>query len=201
MLNKQIQLDLFEQGPKIKKVKEEPTGSQISPTRSKFPTQFCALVACSIIIIIVTFALGIERGKVIGNVIAEKKISSNYLLASVENKEKQISDISDEISIKDSETQKASIKASIVNKQPEKKEKNVRLENARYIIQIVTYKKDSSYIKKEISKLQQKGYKTFIVSRGDYRIICTGEFNEKKTALIELEKLKNTYKDCFIKKI
>jgi len=187
MSQKQIQLEIFELGQKIKKGIRANRNSPPNSTESKFPTQSCIKVASSIIIIIMSFALGVEHGKSI----SQKQISSRFLVDS----KKQT--ITNEINLGDNKIPLT----PIVSKELEKKESNDKIIACEYIIQVATYKKNSSYVKKETTKLQQKGYNTLIITKGNFMEVCTGKFANKKIAKKYLKKLRQTYKDCFIRKI
>ncbi|MFC1753456.1 SPOR domain-containing protein [Thermoproteota archaeon] len=193
MSQKPEQLNMFKQDFKVKKLKEEPKDFPIAPSRpaAKFPTQICVKTSCVLIVLILIFTLGIERGKTI----SKKKIDTDYDTSSLAKVEKP--PIEKEIKL----TKAVIPKPAAPKKKLEKKKKTAKLNDSRYIIHIVTYKKDSSYIKKELDTLKKRGYKPFIKKSGKYVVICTGEFKNKKEAQTQLTKLKTTYKDCFIKKI
>jgi hypothetical protein len=151
MLQKQIQLEIFDLGRRLKR---ENTADKI-PTRNnlgpKFPIQLCVKIASVMLITIVSFTIGVEHGKSLYRnntfkpVIAEKKDTLQPKeikpLFSKDNTDKQVV-----------------------------KEKAVSFDE--YTIQVVTYKKDSSYVEKEISRLKQKGYAPFIIPRNDYIQLC-----------------------------
>lgn len=187
MNHKHVQLEIFEQSYKAKK--EASRNMYISEKMAdfKFPTKICIQTACLIIAIIISFALGVEKGKKVSRI----NSSPRYL---AENKPEKIKK---EISIKKREA----IETPIENKKLEKEEKNDTLMTSGYIIQVASYKKNSSYIQREVAKLESNGYKTTTVAGGDYMGICAGMFSDKKEAQKHLKQLQRTYKDCFIRKI
>ncbi|MFH1622422.1 MAG: SPOR domain-containing protein [Candidatus Omnitrophota bacterium] len=187
MDQKQIQLEIFEQTRKAKKETNKDRYVSENIVNLQFPTKICIQAACLIIAIIISFALGVEKGKKI----SKMDFSTRYL---AESKPKKITK---EISVKKQEV----IETPVENKKLEKKEKNDTLLTSGYIIQVASYKKNSSYIQKEVEKLKSNGYKTMTVAGGDYMGICAGMFSDKQEAQKHLKELQRTYKDCFIKKI
>lgn len=194
MSSKQIQLEIFERGHKNKKAATADGYPYEKSLEFKFPTQLCLKVACSIIIIVTSFTLGVERGKII----SKNKISNSYLA------EFQTKNIAKDATVK---TKEIPLKNEIIKKpvdfpkKIEKEEQNDKIEVSKYVIQVVTYKKNSSYIEKEIAKLKQNGYTTLTIPSGNYIQICAGKFTDEKDAREHLRKLKQTYKDCSIRKI
>ncbi|MBL7196886.1 MAG: SPOR domain-containing protein [Candidatus Omnitrophica bacterium] len=182
-----MQLEIFEQGPRVKK--EIKTHRDISGKTSefKFPTQLYIKFACLIIVIIMSFALGVERGKII----SRKEISTRFQADS------KSPEITKNIATKDEKIQKQPVD----NKKLEKKVKDEKIQTSGYIIQVASYKKNSSYIEKEITKLQRNGYDTLTISGGEYMGICAGKFTNKKEAQKHQKELQRTYKDCFIRKL
>lgn len=69
-----------------------------------------------------------------------------------------------------------------------------------YTIQIATFK-SFSLAKKEAQKVESSGEPVKIVSKKGYYKIYVGRFKTKKEAKSLLNKLKETYKDCFIRRI
>ena len=187
MSHKQIQLEIFERGSKTKKgLKVHRETSDNFPVH-RFPTQLCVKVACSIILLIMSFALGVERGKVI----SKRQISSRFLA------DGKTQEITKEFNVKNNKLKRP----PVAIKELENKEKSDKIIASEYIVQVATYKKNSSYVKRETAKLQKSGYKTLTITSGKYMQVCAGKFANKKIANKHLNKLKQIYKDCFIRKI
>lgn len=208
MPDKQVQLEFFEQSYKIRKGSEIPTRAHDVLQKTKFPTQACVILACALIIIIVIFTTGIERGKRI----AKNQTAAPQVAALAPDAQRAVA-----VRTAIPSPQPAPERSAIPQSQPiaqaikvtrpppdkklEKEEKNVTLSSSRYAIQVATYKKDSSYIQKEIAKLKQKGFATSVKTSGDYKIIFAGNFKNAKEAHEQVKLLKKTYKDCFVTKI
>ncbi len=66
-----------------------------------------------------------------------------------------------------------------------------------YTIQLVTHKK-RDYAESEIRLLKQKGLSAFILSSGDYFLVCYGQYENKEGAKKDLAAFRGRYKDCFL---
>ncbi|MDP8234488.1 MAG: SPOR domain-containing protein [Candidatus Saelkia tenebricola] len=77
---------------------------------------------------------------------------------------------------------------------------NVGEVDAKYTLQLVAYK-NLSYADAEKRKLTELGYSAYISEQGRYKIVYVGKYGNEKDAKKSLSKLKETYKDAFIKKI
>ena len=100
-----------------------------------------------------------------------------------------------------------------INKPSEKVEERVRLhktlecdskeqqkERSKYTIQVASFK-TKKYAKKEAERLQKKGIETLILPRGTHLIVCVGNFSEKHAATLSLNKLRQIYTDCFVRRL
>ena len=195
MSNKQVQLEIFEQGHQPQKSNRPYVQTDAPVAQSQLPVRISVIAACSIIVFIAVFALGIERGKSLEN--TKNSAPDHEIIAENTQSPAEVTPKIPAVPI----TQPIQEELTPINKTLEKDKKNDTLNPSRYAIQIATYKKDSSYVKKEIAKLKQNGFKPLIKTSGDYMIIYAGDFENKETAQEQLKKLKKTYKDCFIKKI
>jgi cell division protein FtsN len=194
--HKTMQLEIFEDILKAKKAQGPQGEAEDRIPNFKFPTQICVKAACLLIVVLVSFALGVERGKLI----SKNKVSTRMLAES-----KSLEEVVKEIVIKDEEQIP---EPAIEKEEPLVQENKVEEKAAEdaiatsgYLIQVASYKKNSSYIDKEIERLKQKGYSTKTISGKEYMGICAGNFSDKQEAQKHLKILKETYKDCFIKEI
>ncbi|MFC1645612.1 SPOR domain-containing protein [Candidatus Omnitrophota bacterium] len=183
----QTQLEIFEQSHRIKKGPRPHSDTLEKVADFKFPAQLCIKLACIIIVVIISFALGVERGKIL----SKKKVSTRVLA------DREPAKINKEVATKNDKIQKVPLD----NKKLEKKEESDKIQHSGYIIQVASYKKNSSYIDREIAKLKRNGYDTITISGNKYMGICAGKFSNKKEAQKYLKQLQRTYKDCFIRKI
>lgn len=71
---------------------------------------------------------------------------------------------------------------------------------AQYTIQVASISR-SENVKKELSRLENKGYHAFGLLKGKYTVICVGKFAAKDHAQDSLAKLKNKYPDCQVRKL
>lgn len=71
---------------------------------------------------------------------------------------------------------------------------------AQYTIQVASISR-SENVKKELSRLENKGYHAFGLLKGKYTVICVGRFAAKDHAQDSLAKLKNKYPDCQVRKL
>ncbi len=198
MSGKQIQLEIFQLDQKNKKMGRADSSLSEKSLEPKFPTQLCIKAASLVIVIIMSFALGIERGKVISrNRIPNSLIATDKPQNISQDIAQEVSLTTKEIVIKNDEIKKT----PVATKKLQKQEKDDSLRASKYVIQVVTYKKDSSYIEKEIAKLKLDGYSTMVIPSGNWIQICAGKFADEKDAQTHLRKLKQTYKDCKIRKI
>lgn len=71
---------------------------------------------------------------------------------------------------------------------------------ARYTIQLASYKK-SSAAQNEAQKLKNKGHSPLILTKGNYIILCVGNFADKEIAETKLSDLKKKYHDGIIRRL
>lgn len=124
-----------------------------------------------ILFAILTFSLGVERGKRI--------------------KEKIAADLQEDQLAEQTQQQK---------EEAIKEEATVELKKeGNFTIQVVSYKQ-KELAQKEIEILKRKYSDVFIVQNGQYYEICVGNFSNKQEAKQIVNDLNKRYKDCFIKK-
>ena len=73
-------------------------------------------------------------------------------------------------------------------------------QGAGYTIQVASFKTDS-YAQKEIKLLRKRGYEAVTLNKGEYVILCVGNFSDKEKAQSLLSELKRYYKDCSIRRL
>ncbi|MBU0549828.1 MAG: SPOR domain-containing protein, partial [Candidatus Omnitrophica bacterium] len=69
-----------------------------------------------------------------------------------------------------------------------------------YTIQVASFK-TKTYAQKEAVRLEQKGIKALLMPRGNFVIVCVGNFSQKQEANTSLTELKKIYQDCFIRRL
>jgi cell division protein FtsN len=71
---------------------------------------------------------------------------------------------------------------------------------ASYTIQVASFRKKTS-AQREIATLKKKGLVASVLSKGKYLVVCVGKFMQKDEAKSLLYKLKKRYQDCFIRRL
>lgn len=184
-MQRQFQLELF---------KFDQDDSKISK-REKYRPKFFSLVrvhekAISMVIIflivsLVSFSLGVEKGKGLATKQPEQREEKKFF---AELTKERVDEPKGRIA-EDSTEEKQSLKE-------EEKKKDI----SKYTVQVATFKTET-YAQKEAERLKKKGHLALIVPSGTYLTVCVGNFSEKQKARISLNQLKETYRDCFIRRL
>ncbi len=124
-----------------------------------------------LIIGIVSFSLGVKRGKYLA--LLEKKKQTK-----IEQKK----------TLEETKPVREKVKSPPIE------------EEVNYTIQVATYK-TKTYAQREADKLNEKGLKTLVLLKGKYVLLCVGKFLNKDEASVTLKKLKKRYQDCFIRRL
>ena len=77
---------------------------------------------------------------------------------------------------------------------------NFSVSEGAYTIQVASFKKEE-YANQEASSLRKKGYQIFVISKGNYSIVCVGKFSQERQAQLTLGHLKRKYKDSLIRRL
>ena len=125
-----------------------------------------------VILLVICFSLGVERGKRIA--IARREPAKEKVV--VEKKT-------------ETPTEEKISKEPVIVKEV----------SSAYVIQVAAYK-DNKQAEKEKELLEKRGYAAEIAKSGKYYIVYVAGFANTKKAETAAKKLKNRYKDCFIKK-
>ncbi|HDZ77330.1 MAG TPA: SPOR domain-containing protein [Candidatus Omnitrophica bacterium] len=182
--NKPTQLELFTPHVKNTTPKKRIQGSffeKIAPYEKNIILGICFLV-----IFIVSYALGIEKGRKIqtvdnnSNVI---QIPSTITTNKVIGKEP---------------IKKAN--SRIETKQPKNKIRRNLADFKGYTVQVASFKNKTSAEKEKLT-LERKGFTAYVIPKNKYVIVCVGMFNNKDKAKISQKKLKRLYNDCLIRKL
>ncbi len=86
---------------------------------------------------------------------------------------------------------------------PEKSLEPVKKETGgtgRYTIQLASYK-SKAYAQKESDQLKKKGYSPVIVSKGDYVVLYVGRFQSKEKAQSLLAEFRKHFSGCYIRRL
>jgi hypothetical protein len=73
--------------------------------------------------------------------------------------------------------------------------------NSTYAIQVVAYSK-LKLARQELSQLLGKGERAFLIDHNDGRmVLCIGPFPSREHASVKLSRVKQRYRDCFIRSL
>ena len=128
-----------------------------------------------IMLIIVSFSLGIERGKKLLDSRAPLRSDAVVVPAPfrAETREPALEEI----------------------KRPSLKKKT-----QPYTIQVATFKRKAS-AEKEMSRLRRLNYDSFFQAKGKFYLVFVGNYATRELAKKDLRELRKIYKDCFIKRV
>ena len=186
------QLDLFSQG--------KSTASLMPQTHHSFLgfiwnyEKAILMIVGFIITAIISFALGVEKGKKI----AALKSYPRAFMASGQGSIRQ-APVSAPVQVKPEPSLKLApvLKEEEVGVAPAVAARNSLVS---YTIQVASFTKEAS-AQKEIDTLKKKGLMVSILSKGKYLVVCVGNFMEKHQAKTLLSELKIRYQDCFIRRL
>lgn len=134
---------------------------------------------------VVCFSLGVEKGKrsLLIKTNAELDLASKQL-----TQEKKMV-VSGQPTV--------NLRGSMVE---ETKKEFIKESQDNYTIQVASFK-TPELAQKEAEALKKKGFDTLLLSKGEYTIVCVGNFSNKQKATILLTELKKRYRDCFIRRL
>jgi hypothetical protein len=151
------------------------------------------IIICFIITGIVSFSLGVEKGK---NVVASKV--NSYLDLAVKIDERSSGQVA---------TTQQSRKPIIEKQLPVPLEKQGVINPAEikesirnYTIQVASYQ-TKSHAEKEATTLKKKGFSPLVLSKGRYAVLCVGNFSNRERAKSLMPELKKLYSDCFVRRL
>lgn len=166
MLEKELnsQLDLFSQT-------SQPVSHRVSFSNSFFGgvrvyEKTILLVISFIITGIISFSLGVEKGKKI----SLTRTSARFDLAK-------------------------SVPVPIPKDNTVAQEKT-----GNYTIQLASYQ-SKVLLQKEADNLRKKGFTPFVITKGNYSILCVGSFANKDTAKPLLSELRKKFRDGYIRRL
>ncbi len=184
---RQVQKELFEEFGSAEKRRYPKSAFQQKAKRTiTLLYEHLVFVAIGIIVFsIIIFSLGVERGKSIGMrrgsfIPKEREAADNPKLAKALKPAKETV----------IEEEKDSASSQKYEKEPV----------PDYTVQVASYTSEG-FAKGRVDKLQSEGYEAFILQKGSYYIMCIGKFRDKKSAVLEMKKLRKLYSDCLVRKI
>jgi hypothetical protein len=185
------QLELFSQGKDYSEKVAKRSESFFSYMRN-YEKQIILLI-CFLATALVSFALGIEKGKSLATL---KSTDNRFDTA------KKIEDLAIEKLVKiQSSVITKEISGTIDSTKPILSgQLKASIPIGSYTIQVASYRtKDSA--EKEEQSLRKKGFSPLVLYKGNFSVVCVGNFTNKKEAQSFLSKLKGQYRDCYIRRL
>lgn len=148
-----------------------------------------------IMLLVVFFALGVEKGKRIGlqnnkAAIARRvhKASEKETLAAKKGNETIATEIDESVKFKIVENSKTIEKEEVI------------VSAQLYTIQVIAFKKEKK-AKKEMQRLEKEGHKVFAIPSEEWIQVCVGRYTNKEEYKKDLTVLKKRYPTCYVRKI
>lgn len=69
-----------------------------------------------------------------------------------------------------------------------------------YTIQVASYR-TKTHAEKEAGALKKKGFSPFVLSKGEFSVVCVGNFPKQGSAKSLLTELKKQYRDCYVRRL
>ena len=143
-----------------------------------------------IMLLVIFFSLGVEKGKKIIRVdTAEKGIPFAMQAPQAEEAEGFKTPI---LKTLESETLLEAISEDL--------EIIDASDNRPYTIQVVAYKKENA-AKKELDRLKREGHEEFVIPSNDWFQVCAGRYSNREASKKDLNTLKDKYPTCYFRKI
>lgn len=210
----QIQPELFEELPRMPRKRRRrklslPRGLTVTLSYENVIFGVTLLVMS----MVVSFTLGIERGRRIGpkggesepQNVAPAKLQEETVQVSTSSVHEEAAPVSQEVAsvIKEEASPIPNEpEPSPDAQQPTRERISRRVKEGGYAIQLITYTRQD-YAEKEIAKLKEGGFTPYIVRTGKYFVVCIGpyeSYNKAKSLLKEF-KSQASYRSAFLKKL
>lgn len=148
-----------------------------------------------IMLLVVFFSLGVEKGKRVAlrGIEAEAYSRAPELIKIEESLEKKRTEVADDAIDKNDESLVTETGEII-----EKKEGDVFLKP--YTIQVVAFKNEEN-AEKEMQRLKNEGYEVFILPSKGWFQVCIGRYTNRGESKEDFDILKNRYPSCYFRKI
>ncbi len=155
-----------------------------------------------IMLAVFAYSLGVERGKHVMTAQLMDKVPAKPLVAQAPVVQTQSAAVV-KIPVQQPQATVASVAGSARTLQPQSavvvEQKTLTADPAfKYTVQVASYA-DKKFARKAALDLDKKGFKTIVMQKGKYAILCVGKFNQKNEAKVIIAKLKPQYKDCLVR--
>ncbi len=164
------------------------SGGKKLPEKQKIrlPLDILAIAGVTVVILlIVSFSLGVERGK---RMVARSS-------EPIPQESLRQLDLADQQLPPESET-----KAQDPQPAEETAEIEIAKDQQKYKIQVASFHKENT-AREEAKSLKQSGYPVFIAKKGKYIAIYVGEFDNELEAKSNFQDLRKKYNDCILWKL
>jgi len=185
-----VQKELFEEyrTPKDKAKRRQTILPRSFKPLSVSYEQAVFMAIAAIMLMVLVFSLGVERGKRLAGAAAPKKDAPDKQASDKEYKTSAA--VKEDVAVAQQDTKRPA-------PLPEKEKKAVKSD--LFTIQVIAYRSKKS-AQRELERLSEKGYKPFIITGGGYYQVCVGEYANKDESKNDFLELKKSYKDSFIRK-
>jgi cell division septation protein DedD len=166
------------------------------------------LTILGIMVALFAFSLGVERGKHLAAQALDERVAAAWNLAP---KKPAMPVVAKTVAakpvlgksglVKQAAVVAVAAKTQVVQKPTMQKPVTVALPVAaeRYTLQAASYKNEA-YAKQEALALKAKGFKTFLIKKGDFWLVCLGQFTNAETAKAALAKVPQKYRDSSVRR-
>ena len=187
------QLELFDQDNIPAKSKTHSSG--VPFFRRVRGYEKTVLFLCGIIIIsIISFSLGVERGKTINKQTAAAK---NTVLTRTAQPQLPVRLVKQPVNL----ITPATVNPAPIKTLPRPAGSYAINQSAQgFTIQVASFK-TRDFAKREAELLKRKGLNPIILPKGNFTILCVGNFNNKEQASPLLSELKKRYPGCYIRRL
>ncbi|MDP8265562.1 MAG: SPOR domain-containing protein [Candidatus Aceula meridiana] len=149
------------------------------------------LTVCLFMVIILSFSIGVERGKIAALPSGDEPIKQQAAL------EQESRTMPSQTIIPEEPKVSVVAQASVEPASENVSEKPLQ---DYFTVQVASFK-TNKYAEKEAQSLKQKGYESFVIPKGKYIIVCAGKFLTNLDAKGFITELKYKYKDCLVRRL
>ena len=200
MKNDAVQHELFEEFEAPKRKKAAIRG--ILPKNYMLVNvtyeQLVSAAIAVIMLMVFLFSLGVERGKRM--ITAERIIQPQRQAEAKKEEPLKNAALDEQAGEAASEAKKTQVplQPAVVKEIPAGEEKKTA-SGELYTIQLIAHKSKKSS-QEEMTRLEKKGHKPFIIVGGGYFQVCVGEYKDANEAKKDLSEFKKGFKGCFVRK-
>lgn len=175
------QLELFSESSSDSSLRVRPDSGNNFFKRVRGYEKVILLIIAILVTGIVSFSFGVERGK---RVVLSAKIKPIEIVK-VESASPPVV---------------PEVPQVMVKKEPLLKVAPAEAVKGTFTIQVASFKTKGNAVK-EAEAFKKKGLVTQIINKGNYSILCVGNFPNKETAQPLLSELSRRYKSCYIRRL